>query len=1581
MKSFIFILITFLFPVLLFGQAESTVTVSVVNGEQVRCITENRVEVKLTPNPNRTLKLMKLFWDEDSPAIEIKPGESFQRAHTYPINLPNDFCEYNCPINNGICRRVTVVAEYTTGSQENNSMLLTFKMVPEPAFLALVACINNDLVVENRTCPSNDEDMVYKWEYGGSVLTGESDPTLRFNSAGNNIIKLTATNICGSQSTSRIVRVIEPAIPELKADSNVNSENLDSFFICTNGKATIRLVGSESNDASRYNWTGSSGISFIGNTNRDTARIEVSEPGEYVVELEVDNVCNVPKKKQIFIKVFRNQNLTLQSTADTCLNLSYSPNPLLDGVIYEINGKTYQKTDFPVLLASSSSPYIVKATLSNPCTNQEKYDTFFVSAAQNPQISFPSVDTSICQTARAINLESNIAGGRWMVGNKNLGGIFNPSDYAIGVITLDYEIGTGTCASKASRKITIVPGTPLTLPGDAEVCEKDSPITLTASPSGGIWSGTSINAGVFNPAIGSGQYVLTYQYERISDGCISEAATRIKVVEIPKITVPDSIAICNADTPLDINQLAKPILNPSGGTLIWSGSGVSGNFLNTQTAGGIGSVSVFSEYYLLAGCSVFDTIQVTIGPIPETKVGEDTSLCTNQGVFMLEGTPAGGEWIRSNGTSINPTLNLISTPTGKTTYIYITGRGSSCENRDSFTMDLIDSKGLNAGDDLFVCENLMQLDLPAINGVWSGPELIGSKTINLQNLSSGTYVYSLTDNSLPEACNSDDIILTISPLPISDYLSPPIVCTSSNFEIKNNSIGADKFQWKFGDGRLSQQRDPLINYPIAGDYKVILEAIKLNPLNGLAICQTSIEKAIKVINPPEKIEFLASANRLCSPMSTDFINNSRGENLLFTWDFGNGQTSTAEEPVGIIYTASGADTTYRVKLVADNGCGVLQNEILVDVLASPVARFASEFRDSYCSGESIPFGHRSFGNELKWDFSGGNIFIGDNPPPQKFFTTPDKMDTITIKLEVKNQCGLDSAIQQLVIIPTDARAAITVPKSDYCIGDTVFLESLSRPVDGRSIWTLPDGSQLEGLNLSIHVKDTGIQQIKLKALSCGEDSAQISFTGFANPDLRIDAPSLSCPGEMIQIRVNGNGILESTFLNDSILGIGNLFDVQVPETNQAVVRTSARNQAGCITQLQKTIQLLPAPKGILQIPDSICSRETIALSTQSNQSITCSWQLSDDIQIAGCQIAFILENHGFIPGKVTIQNNIGCSDSMLFNLFVRQKPIADFEILIIEDCFPGQTLLTNRSLGENGIEWLLPDGTLKNSNSFLFSPHLVGKQDIGIKATRDQICFDEKYHTIEIFPLPELDIVLNEGCILEEGYSIEIFSFPGSIIELQGAVSGKGNFFTGLPKGEYWINVESKEGCIKDSLIKIPEVREFQGSIAGADSIKILMGEMLNLIAIVNETDVETRWIPQSDGKFNAVVRPLRSGYIIFEAINSRGCVIRDSVYIEVEIDRETGIFIPQAFTPNDDGINDIFMVRSSNPGLEKIVSFKIFGPAGDLVFSMDDGLPNSENFGWNGAFTQSGVYVYLVELEFVDGIRIAKKGDLTLIR
>jgi gliding motility-associated-like protein len=88
-------------------------------------------------------------------------------------------------------------------------------------------------------------------------------------------------------------------------------------------------------------------------------------------------------------------------------------------------------------------------------------------------------------------------------------------------------------------------------------------------------------------------------------------------------------------------------------------------------------------------------------------------------------------------------------------------------------------------------------------------------------------------------------------------------------------------------------------------------------------------------------------------------------------------------------------------------------------------------------------------------------------------------------------------------------------------------------------------------------------------------------------------------------------------------------------------------------------------------------------------------------------------------------------------------------------------------------------------------------------------------------------------------------------------------------------------------------------------------------------------------------------------------------------------IYIPNIFSPNNDGNNDILYVRGENV---KELTFSIYNRWGEKVFESHD-----INKGWdgtqNGKKCEAGVYVYRAEITFKDGKTIMKRGDVTLVR
>ncbi len=116
-------------------------------------------------------------------------------------------------------------------------------------------------------------------------------------------------------------------------------------------------------------------------------------------------------------------------------------------------------------------------------------------------------------------------------------------------------------------------------------------------------------------------------------------------------------------------------------------------------------------------------------------------------------------------------------------------------------------------------------------------------------------------------------------------------------------------------------------------------------------------------------------------------------------------------------------------------------------------------------------------------------------------------------------------------------------------------------------------------------------------------------------------------------------------------------------------------------------------------------------------------------------------------------------------------------------------------------------------------------------------------------------------------------------------------------------------------------------------------------------------------------------GTFAVEVMNEFGCFGRDSISFSTNCSTE--LFVPNAFSPNQDGENDFFQAY----GIEVInFNLKIFDRWGAFLFES-----NNMEQGWNGKFKgqlkENGVYVYLINATFLDGTSIQKKGDVTLMR
>ncbi|MEM1323902.1 MAG: gliding motility-associated C-terminal domain-containing protein, partial [Bacteroidota bacterium] len=210
--------------------------------------------------------------------------------------------------------------------------------------------------------------------------------------------------------------------------------------------------------------------------------------------------------------------------------------------------------------------------------------------------------------------------------------------------------------------------------------------------------------------------------------------------------------------------------------------------------------------------------------------------------------------------------------------------------------------------------------------------------------------------------------------------------------------------------------------------------------------------------------------------------------------------------------------------------------------------------------------------------------------------------------------------------------------------------------------------------------------------------------------------------------------------------------------------------------------------------------------------------------------------------------------------------------------------------------------------------------------------------------------------------------------------------FVSLDAGDYTIGVQDAEGCetFKSVSLDGPVALDLQ---LGPDTI-IQYGDSLQLTPIFHQ-DIDTFFwessIPLScDQCLNPFIKPVETVIIRLTIINYKGCQTTASRTIHVEKDQS--IYIPNIFTPNEDGQNDFFTIYPGEQAAQ-VALFRVFNRWGEMVYEVRDtpiaafrALP-----GWDGRLRgkalNPAVFTYLTIVEFQDGSRKTVKGDVTLIR
>lgn len=266
-----------------------------------------------------------------------------------------------------------------------------------------------------------------------------------------------------------------------------------------------------------------------------------------------------------------------------------------------------------------------------------------------------------------------------------------------------------------------------------------------------------------------------------------------------------------------------------------------------------------------------------------------------------------------------------------------------------------------------------------------------------------------------------------------------------------------------------------------------------------------------------------------------------------------------------------------------------------------------------------------------------------------------------------------------------------------------------------------------------------------------------------------------------------------------------------------------------------------------------------------------------------------------------------------------------------------------------------------------------------------------RYYTYSA--LEGIPVVEHEICDGQNNGQVAIHSITGGKPPFQFMLNNGGwqddALFFGLSPGIYVLSVLDSVGCLRS----YPGLSIHGGASiivqAGADH-EVIPGSYLDLSAQGPSSWSQIQWLAtdpiQCATCQQTTLGPIfNTQFVYLTVVSDAGCIGMDTFLVALQPVAMPEVYIPNSFSPNQDGINDYFWIYG-NDQVISIRQMKIFDRWGNAIYArkaLDVNNPPSE--GWDGTFRgktlDPGVYIYVLEVSFSDGTSKLYKGDVTLMK
>ncbi len=1065
-------------PVVVYSTSGSyTVTLTAFNGAGSNTATyTNYITVQNIPSANFTKTIDSLTVTFTNTSVGANTflwnfGDGNTSTQTSPVHTYATGGTYT----------VTLTASNPCGTT-TATQTINLTAPPSASFTATPTSGCGPLTVQ-FTSTSTGNPTSYNWSFpGGSPSSSTAqNPTVTYNNPGSYTVSLTVSNNVGSTTATQANFITVNTVPNAGFNTTVNLDTV-AFTNTTTGGTS-------------YNWNFGDGDT---STMANPVHIYAAD-GTYTVTLISNNACGADTVSHTVTIVTPPTAGFTASPTSGCgpltVQFTNTSSSNATSFLWSFPGGTPDTSSLenPSVIYSAPGSYAVTLVVSNAAGTDTATVNSFVTVNPGPTAGFTSTTNGF--TATFTNTSTNGTSYSWDFGDGNTSTAPNPvhvydedGPFTV-VLTATNACGTNTF----TQVVTII--TPPTAGFTATPTSGCGPLTVqftnTSSSNATTfnWSfpgGTPASSTDEDPTVTystPGNYTVTLT---VSNPAGSNTATQTNFITVNSGPTAGFSSTTNGPVATFTNT------STNGTSYSWNfGDGNSSTQSNpTHNYAADGTYTVVLTATNACGTSTFSQAVVIITAPTAGFTATPTSGCgpltvqftntssTNATTFNWSfpgGTP-------SSSTAEDPTVNYNAPGTYTVTLTASNAAGSNTLTQTNF---ITVQSNPTAGFTTAVNGATATFTNTSTNGTsynWNFGDGNSSTAANPVHVygADGTYTVVLTTSNACGTSTSSQNVTIATPPTAGFTATPTSGCGPLTVQFTNtSSSNATSFNWSFPGGMpaSSAEENPVVTYNSTGTYSVTLTAS--NAVGSNSATQTNYI----TVNADPTAGFTAAVNA-----ATAIFTNTTMNGASYSWDFGDGNTSTTANPTHTYST----DGVYTVILTATNACGTSTFSQTVTIVLPPTAAFTPSNAEG-CAPLTVTFTNNSSANatSFEWTFEGGDPAASTDAEPTVTFDQPG---IYQVTLVASNAAGSSTSTATITVNgpPTAGFTAQTA-------GLSVVLTNTSTNATSYA-WDFGDGNTSTAANPTHTYGSTGMYTVVLRATNaCGttEFSQQVEIMGTA----------------------------------------------------------------------------------------------------------------------------------------------------------------------------------------------------------------------------------------------------------------------------------------------------------------------------------------------------------------------------------------------------------------------------------------------------------------------------------------------------